>query len=382
MRCSRLRRRPLLPDGRCCSCMASQARSPAGSRSRALRAQGVTVDAINYLPFGTSVEVLADRLAVKVASLLSETGADKVHLVGHSLGGVVIAQAFADGRLTGQVDTVVTIAAPFGGSPWASLLPLGATQRALRDGSPLLRRLAASPLPDGVQWVAFTATLDVMVPGRRSVPAQAGVQTVTVSDIGHVGLLLSQQVVDRIVDALPIDRRAEHRHFGLLPAPVGGGQRVRPAGAGLADHHVHAVAGGGQLPDHGLLFGNNVRVRASSRSTARLSTMARPLSRDPRAVPITCCSMVSMSLVVCRAKDRAAPGRVSRRDNRSTGTTSGLSSKLSASCSTACTGAPPGSSPHQARSASRRSKTAAFAVSPSGPSRTAAARARTSWLAG
>jgi pimeloyl-ACP methyl ester carboxylesterase len=176
--------------------------------TRALRAQGVTVDAINYLPFGTSVESLADRLAVKVGSLLSETGADKVHLVGHSLGGVVIAQAFADGRLTGQVDTVVTIAAPFGGSPWASLLPLGATVRALRDGSPLLRRLAASPIPDGVQWVAFTATLDLVVPGRRSVPAQAGVQTVTVDDVGHVGLLLSPQVVDRIVAALPIHERA------------------------------------------------------------------------------------------------------------------------------------------------------------------------------
>jgi triacylglycerol lipase len=175
--------------------------------TRALRAKGATVDSINYPPFGTSVEALADRLAVKVAGLLSETGADKVHLVGHSLGGVVIAQAFADGRLTGQVDTVVTIAAPFGGSPWASLLPLGATLRALRGGSPLLRRLAASPLPDGVQWVAFSATLDMIVPGRRSVPPQAGVQTVTVNDVGHVGLLLSQHVVDRIVDALPIQER-------------------------------------------------------------------------------------------------------------------------------------------------------------------------------
>jgi triacylglycerol lipase len=176
--------------------------------TRALRARGMTVDAIDYLPFGTSVERLADRLAVKVASLLAETGADKVHLVGHSLGGVIIAQAFADGRLTGQVDTVVTIAAPFGGSPWANLLPLGATVRALRDGSPLLRRLATAPVPDGVQWVAFTATLDMIVPGRRSVPAQAGVRTVTVDNVGHVGLLLSQQVVGRIVDALPKHERA------------------------------------------------------------------------------------------------------------------------------------------------------------------------------
>ncbi|MDT5049800.1 MAG: triacylglycerol lipase [Mycobacterium sp.] len=91
--------------------------------ARTLTARGLTVDAITYSPFGTSVEQVADRLAIKVERLLSQTGADKVHLVGHSLGGVVIAQAIANGRLTGLVDTVVTLAAPFGGSPWANLLP-------------------------------------------------------------------------------------------------------------------------------------------------------------------------------------------------------------------------------------------------------------------
>jgi thioesterase domain-containing protein len=61
----------------------------------------VTVDAITYALFGTSVKQLADRLAVEVERLLCQTGADQVHLAGHSLGGVVIAQAIASGRLTG-----------------------------------------------------------------------------------------------------------------------------------------------------------------------------------------------------------------------------------------------------------------------------------------
>src|SRR3954452_4067258 len=169
---------------------------------RALTAHGLTVDAITYSPFGTSVEQLGDRLAVAVDSLLSQTGADKVHLVGHSLGGVVIAQAIASGRLTGRVDTVVTLAAPFGGSPWANLLPFGAIVSALRQGSPLLRRLASAPVPDGMRWVAFTATLDTIVPGGRSVPPQTGVEIVTVGGVGHLGMLLSPQVVSRIVAAL------------------------------------------------------------------------------------------------------------------------------------------------------------------------------------
>lgn len=171
--------------------------------ARTLSAQGLTVDAMTYTPFGTSVEQLADRLVVEVERLLSQTGADKLHLVGHSLGGVVIAQAIAGGRLTGLVDTVVTLAAPFAGSPWANLLPIGAVIRALREGSPLLRRLASAPVPDGVRWLAFTATLDMIVPGLRSVPVPAEVETVTVNGVGHLGMLLSQQVAGRIIAALP-----------------------------------------------------------------------------------------------------------------------------------------------------------------------------------
>lgn len=175
--------------------------------ARCLSAHGLTVDAITYAPFRTSVERLADRLVAAVDRILSETGSDKVHLVGHSLGGVVIAQAMADGRLDGLVDTVVTLGSPFGGSPWANLLPFGEVVRALRKGSPLLRRLASTPAQDGVRWLALTATLDIVVPGLRSVPAHTRVETVTVGGVGHLGMLLSGRVVKHvlrhILDALP-----------------------------------------------------------------------------------------------------------------------------------------------------------------------------------
>jgi triacylglycerol lipase len=176
--------------------------------ARTLQARGVTVHAITYTPVGTSVEKLADRLVAEVDGMLSRTGGDKVHLVGHSLGGIVIAQAVASGRLNGRVDTIVTLGAPFGGSPWANLLPFGAIVQALREGSPLLRRLACAPAPDGVRWLSFTATLDMIVPGLRSVPAHAQVETITVGGVGHLGMLLSRQVVGRIVAALPASAEA------------------------------------------------------------------------------------------------------------------------------------------------------------------------------
>jgi triacylglycerol lipase len=179
--------------------------------ARTLAAKGLAVDAIAYTPFGTSVDELADRLVIEVERMLSQTGADKVHLIGHSLGGVVIAQAIASGRLAGRVDTIVTLGAPFGGSPWAHLAPFGGILPALRDGSPLLRRLASTPLPEGVRWLAITATLDMVVPGSRSVPAHPEVETVTVGGVGHLGMLLSPRVAGSIVAALSTNHPPRQR---------------------------------------------------------------------------------------------------------------------------------------------------------------------------
>ncbi len=170
--------------------------------TQALRAIGLTVAAISYRSFGTSLEQLGEELAHAVRRLQLETGAARVHLVGHSLGGVVIAQAFADGLLTGRVESVVTVAAPFGGSPWAYVLPVGGVVRALRRGSPQLRRLATLNAPQDVRWLAVTAGVDRIVPGRRSLPTHAEVDTVEVDGAGHTRLLQNAQVISQVVNAI------------------------------------------------------------------------------------------------------------------------------------------------------------------------------------
>jgi triacylglycerol lipase len=161
---------------------------------------------------------LAERLVAEVERILLATGTDKVHLVGHSLGGVVIAQAIADGRLNGRVDTVITLGSPFGGSPWAGVLPFVEIVRELRAGSPLLRRLASAPLPDGVRWLSLTAALDIIVPGLRAVPSHAQAETIKFDAVGHLGMLVSRQVIGCIAAALCTQRTVGEERMAVLPS--------------------------------------------------------------------------------------------------------------------------------------------------------------------
>jgi pimeloyl-ACP methyl ester carboxylesterase len=172
---------------------------------RALRTDGRTVVSFDYPPWAASVDELADRLIETIDDVRATTGADRVHLVGHSLGGVIIALALTRETLAGHVDLVVTLGSPFSGSPWAGLLPLGPLVRALRPGSALLRRLATAPAPAGVRWLAFAASLDAIVPAHRAVPSNRGARSVVVDASGHSGMLVHPEVIARIVaeTALP-----------------------------------------------------------------------------------------------------------------------------------------------------------------------------------
>jgi triacylglycerol lipase len=185
--------------------------------ANALKARGVAVEAMSYPPVGTSVQQLAERLVAEVERILMATGTDKVHLVGHSLGGVVIAQAIADSRLTGRVDTVITLGSPFGGSPWAGALPVVEIVRELRAGSPVLRRLASTPLPDGIRWLSLTAALDIIVPGVRAVPSHAQAETITFEGVGHLGMLVSRQVIGCIAAELCTQRTVAEERMPALP---------------------------------------------------------------------------------------------------------------------------------------------------------------------
>jgi len=172
---------------------------------RGLRRRGFgRVVSINYSPLTADVRVAAARLAEEVEALVAETGYERIHVVGHSLGGL-IARYYVT-RLGGdaRVHTLVTLGTPHEGTFNAYVLPAN-IGRQLRPGSALMRELGA-PVPScRTRFVAYWSDLDQMVFPQHNaslVHPDLAVRNVEMHAVGHMSLPISGSVVHGISTTL------------------------------------------------------------------------------------------------------------------------------------------------------------------------------------
>ncbi len=132
----------------------------------ALKAAGIgPVYTLSYGPPLASVEHFADQVADKIARIRAETGAARVAIVAHSMGGLV-ARAYMRRHGASAVDRVITIGTPHHGSVHAWLFP-GASLGQIRPGNAWLAALNAAPLPP-VRIVSIWSWHDSMVAPQDS----------------------------------------------------------------------------------------------------------------------------------------------------------------------------------------------------------------------
>ncbi|MBC7678574.1 MAG: alpha/beta fold hydrolase [Pseudorhodobacter sp.] len=172
---------------------------------RSLRRRGFgRVITLNYSPFTQDVRSVAERLDRLVEQTCAETGYDKVHVVGHSLGGLVARWYVQKLGGDARVHTLCTLGTPHSGTVAAHLLPTR-VMRQLRPGSDLTTALAL-PAPDlRTRFVAFWSDLDQMV-----VPARSGriehpdlqARNVLVRGVGHMSLPIDGRVIREITSLL------------------------------------------------------------------------------------------------------------------------------------------------------------------------------------
>ena len=172
---------------------------------RALRRRGFgQVLSLNYSPFTSDVRAAAAQLADLVERTCAATGHERVHVVGHSLGGVVARYYVQVMGGDARVHTLCTLGSPHSGTWAAHLLP-SRLVRQLRPGSDLLTELAQPAPGCRTRFVAFWSDLDQLIVPKRSARIDhpdLAASNVLLRGVGHMSLPIDGRVVHAIATLL------------------------------------------------------------------------------------------------------------------------------------------------------------------------------------
>lgn len=197
---------------------------------RGLKRRGFgRVTTMNYSILTQDIRVAAARLAEEVESLVEETGYERIHVVGHSMGGLV-ARYYVT-RLGGdeRVHTLVTLGTPHTGTytayGWHSQLT-----RQLRPGSPLMRELEQPVAECRTRFISYWSDLDqVVVPQHFAALTHPDldVANVALHGVGHTSIPIMESVVHSISEALAhLDTDGSTVAAGVTALPRSGSRPI------------------------------------------------------------------------------------------------------------------------------------------------------------
>lgn len=209
---------------------------------RSLRRRGFgRVITLNYSPFAQDVRMVAARLAALVEQTCAETGYERVHVIGHSLGGVVARYYVQCLDGDERVHTLVTLGSPHAGTHAARLFPQGVVGQ-LRPGSALMEELAEPAPGCRTRFVAFWSDLDQLIVPQRSAAIDhpdLTARNVPLRGVGHMSLPIHGPVVHEITTLLAhleedgstltagVTPLTGHTASGSLPAPRAASNKQR-----------------------------------------------------------------------------------------------------------------------------------------------------------
>jgi pimeloyl-ACP methyl ester carboxylesterase len=160
-----------------------------------LHARGFGTACFGYSSWGTQWDETVAALGTWLASILEENPDREIHLVGHSLGGLLLRCAVAnlpDQRLR----SLVTLGTPYGGSK-LSPFALSSLGRYLGYGDETVMRVAAMPTPGHMRCLALHSPADNMVLPNSAL--RCGLEGWTerqTRPVSHVAMLHARHVFD------------------------------------------------------------------------------------------------------------------------------------------------------------------------------------------
>jgi len=156
---------------------------------RYLQAHGISVHSHNLEPVYADLDSYADGLARRIEEILAATGAEKLVILAHSMGGLV-ARAYLRKHGARHVAKLITLGTPHHGTVLAPLAA-GENGRQIVPGNAWLQRLNedAPALP----VVSVLSYQDNIVLPQESAEL-AGAKVVRLSGMGHISMPFSRRI--------------------------------------------------------------------------------------------------------------------------------------------------------------------------------------------
>ncbi len=152
---------------------------------------------LRYNTLSAAIPEIGAQLHRTAHEAMDRTGEGRVHLVGHSLGGLVVRYAVQRLGLATEAWGVVTVATPHRGSAFA-YAAVGAAGAQMRPGAELLAGLPPLRSTEGVQWLVVDAAHDVVAP-RVS---HEGVAGAVLPSWGHQTILRQPELARLVTEHL------------------------------------------------------------------------------------------------------------------------------------------------------------------------------------
>jgi triacylglycerol lipase len=207
--------------------------------TRKLHAHGFErVYTLNYSPMTNDIRDAAEKLAARIEELIAQTGYERIHIIGHSLGGL-IARYYVQ-RLGGdeRVHTLVTLGTPHHGSLAAHLVPVQ-LGRQLRPSSDLFAELDQPAPGCRTRFVAFWSDIDQLVvphDNARLRHPDLNRHDEVAHGVGHLSMPINGDITQRVTQMLgELNSDGSALSAGVVPLRKG-----RPAARGRSAGDVES----------------------------------------------------------------------------------------------------------------------------------------------
>jgi len=165
-----------------------------------LKLQGVTnLHTIN-LPATRDIETLTEKVALKVDSLRHSCKCEKVHLVGHSMGGIIARNYVQIRGGADKVDQCIALGSPHAGSKLAPFAVMKLSE-AVMPGCDFLTNLNQKPFPKKIHLTNIYSKHDNLVIPFDSATFDK-TTNIELSGKGHNTLLYDNSVFNLVLTAI------------------------------------------------------------------------------------------------------------------------------------------------------------------------------------